>query len=71
MDKLRKFLELDRKVLRFFCVWDDRDQMFGEIRKFILHVSISLLEKILFGNITNIVQSSESMCSDYIYRATV
>ena len=39
MDKLRKFLDLDRKVLRFFCVWDDRDQMFGEARKFILHVS--------------------------------
>lgn len=37
MDKLRKFLELDRKVLRFFCIWDDRDQMFGEARKFILH----------------------------------
>jgi len=39
MDKLRKFLELDRKVLRFYCIWDDRDQMFGEVRKFILHVS--------------------------------
>jgi EF-hand domain-containing protein 1 len=39
MDKLRKFLELDRKVLRFYCIWDDRDQMFGETRKFILHVS--------------------------------
>jgi len=38
-DKLRKFLELDRKVLRFYCIWDDRDQMFGEVRKFILHVS--------------------------------
>ena len=39
VDKLRKFLELDRKVLRFYCVWDDRDQMFGEVRKLILHVS--------------------------------
>jgi len=39
MDKLRQFLEMDRKVLRFYCVWDDRDQMFGEARKFILHVS--------------------------------
>jgi hypothetical protein len=37
MDKLRKFLELDRKVLRFYCIWDDRDQMFGEARKFLLH----------------------------------
>ena len=31
-DKLKQFLELDRKVLRFYCVWDDRDSMFGEIR---------------------------------------
>ncbi|CAH1773631.1 unnamed protein product [Owenia fusiformis] len=36
-DRLRQFLEMDRKVLRFFCVWDDRDQMFGEMRQFILH----------------------------------
>ncbi|KAJ3096418.1 EF-hand domain-containing protein 1 [Phlyctochytrium planicorne] len=36
-DKLRRFLENDRKVLRFFCVWDDRDSMFGELREFVLH----------------------------------
>ncbi|KAI0215708.1 EF-hand domain-containing protein 1 [Lamellibrachia satsuma] len=36
-DKLRQFLEMDRKVLRFYCVWDDRDKMFGQMRKFILH----------------------------------
>ncbi|XP_003385995.1 PREDICTED: EF-hand domain-containing protein 1-like [Amphimedon queenslandica] len=36
-DKLRQFIELDRKVLRFYCVWDDRDNMFGEIRPYILH----------------------------------
>lgn len=36
-DKLKKFLELDRKVLRFYCVWDDRDSMFGELRPFVLH----------------------------------
>lgn len=34
-DKLRKFLELDRNVLRFYCVWDDRDNMFGEIKPFV------------------------------------
>ena len=39
-DKLKQFLELDRKVLRFFCVWDDRDNMFGEMRPFVIHVSI-------------------------------
>lgn len=36
-DKLNKFLKLDRKVLRFFCVWDDRDAMFGEMRPFVVH----------------------------------
>nr|CAB3241327.1 EFHC1 [Phallusia mammillata] len=36
-DKLKKFLKLDRKVLRFYCVWDDRDSMFGEMRPYVLH----------------------------------
>ncbi|KAJ3020680.1 EF-hand domain-containing protein 1 [Thoreauomyces humboldtii] len=36
-DKLKRFLENDRKVLRFFCVWDDRLSMFGELREFVLH----------------------------------
>ncbi|CAL1533193.1 unnamed protein product [Lymnaea stagnalis] len=36
-DKLKQFKELDRKVLRFYCVWDDRDSMFGEMRPFVLH----------------------------------
>lgn len=31
-DKLKQFLALDRKVLRFYCVWDDRDNMFGELK---------------------------------------
>ena len=31
-DKLKQFIELDRQVLRFYCMWDDRDSMFGEIR---------------------------------------
>ena len=35
-DKLKQFLELDRKVLRFYCIWDDRDNMFGELKP---HVS--------------------------------
>ena len=39
-DKLRQFLEMDRKVLRFFVLWDDRDAMFGEMRKFVIHVSM-------------------------------
>lgn len=36
-DKLNRFLENDRKVLRFFCIWDDTDSMFGELREFVLH----------------------------------
>ena len=45
-DKLRQFLEMDRKVLRFFVVWDDRDSMFGEMRKFVLHVSYCVMMKL-------------------------
>jgi len=36
-DKLKKFLELDRKVLRFYALWDDKDAMFGEVRKYLIH----------------------------------
>lgn len=34
-DDLKKFLELDRKVLRFYAVWDDRENTFGELRPFV------------------------------------
>jgi len=34
-DSLKKFLELDRKVLQFYAVWDDRDSAFGEMRPFV------------------------------------
>ena len=34
-DKLSQFLEMDRHVLRFFCVWDDRDCMFGDMRPYV------------------------------------
>ncbi|KAH8849710.1 EF-hand domain-containing protein 1 [Schistosoma japonicum] len=36
-DKRRQYLELDRKVLRFYAVHDERHEMFGECRKFIIH----------------------------------
>jgi len=36
-DKLKQFLELDRKVLKFYCIWDDRDSMFGEVIPCMLH----------------------------------
>lgn len=36
-DSMKQFLVLDRKVLRFYAVWDDRHNMFGELRSFIVH----------------------------------
>jgi hypothetical protein len=36
-DRLREFLQNDRKVLRFFLAWDDRAAPYGELRPFILH----------------------------------
>jgi len=36
-DKLKKFLDNDRKVLRFFCVWDDRTALYGDRRPYVLH----------------------------------
>ena len=34
-DKLRQFLVMDRKVLRFHAIWDDRGEMFGDARHFV------------------------------------
>ncbi|KAM5164320.1 EF-hand domain-containing protein 1 [Mantella aurantiaca] len=36
-DRLKQFLTMDRKVLRFFSVWDDSGSMFGEERPVIIH----------------------------------
>jgi hypothetical protein len=36
-EKLKQFLEFDRKVLRYYCIWDDRESMFGERREFVIH----------------------------------
>lgn len=36
-DRLKQFIEMDCHVLRFFCVWDDRDSMFGDMKPYILH----------------------------------
>ncbi|KAJ9595341.1 hypothetical protein L9F63_027273, partial [Diploptera punctata] len=36
-DKLRRFLEYDGKILRFFAVWDDRDTEFGEMRRYVIY----------------------------------
>lgn len=36
-DTLRQFLLFDRNVLRFYCLWDDSDSMFGDVREMELH----------------------------------
>ncbi|CAK6967716.1 EF-hand domain-containing family member C2 [Scomber scombrus] len=36
-DTLKQFLDHDRKVLRFFCFWDDTETVFGDLRELILH----------------------------------
>lgn len=36
-DKYRQFLENNKKVLRFWCVWDDRQSMYGDRRPYVLH----------------------------------
>lgn len=36
-DTLKQFLDNDRKVLRFTCVWDNSSEMFGDVRELILH----------------------------------
>ncbi|KAI3379061.1 hypothetical protein SNEBB_000767 [Seison nebaliae] len=35
-DSYKQFLEMDRKVLRFLALWDDRDSMFGEVRPYLI-----------------------------------
>lgn len=37
MDTLKQFLEHDRHVLRFYCIWDDTSSMYGDLRELILH----------------------------------
>ncbi|XP_041806902.1 EF-hand domain-containing family member C2 [Chelmon rostratus] len=36
-DTLKQFLDHDRKVLCFYCFWDDTQSMFGDLRELILH----------------------------------
>ncbi|KIY98702.1 EF-hand domain-containing protein 1 [Monoraphidium neglectum] len=36
-DKLRQFIANNGKVLRFWCVWDDRQGMYGDRRPYVLH----------------------------------
>ncbi|XP_068926691.1 EF-hand domain-containing protein 1 [Petaurus breviceps papuanus] len=36
-DQFKQFLAFDKKVLRFYSIWDDTDSMFGETRAYIIH----------------------------------
>lgn len=36
-DILKQFLDHDHHVLRFYCYWDDTDNMFGDPREMVLH----------------------------------
>ncbi|XP_065257777.1 EF-hand domain-containing protein 1 [Emys orbicularis] len=36
-DQLKQFLTFDKQVLRFYAIWDDTENMFGENRPFIIH----------------------------------
>ncbi|XP_044529319.1 EF-hand domain-containing protein 1 [Gracilinanus agilis] len=36
-DQFKQFLTFDKKVLRFYSIWDDTDSMFGESRTYIIH----------------------------------
>ncbi|KAJ3275338.1 EF-hand domain-containing member C2 [Terramyces sp. JEL0728] len=38
---LKQFLENDRRVLRFYCVWDDTTSVFGDLRHMVLHYYLS------------------------------
>ncbi len=42
-DARRQHSELDRLVLRFYAVWDDRKELFGDLRKFAILVSVNIL----------------------------
>merc|ERR1711959_631380 len=36
-DKLAQFIKYDRKVLRFYGLWDDTPSLYGEVRRFVVH----------------------------------
>jgi len=36
-DKLKQYIQNNQRVLRFFCLWDDRQKLYGEKRPYVLH----------------------------------
>ena len=53
-DKLKQFIELDRKVLRFYCIWDDSDKMFGEIRPCVSNL-FNVLTLLIYSNLIHLL----------------
>jgi len=45
-DGRKKFMEYGQRVLRFFCVWDDRDSEYGSMRRYDLfyHLADDMVE---------------------------
>jgi len=41
LEDLKKFFDYDRKVLRFFAVWDDRRALYGDNLAFVVHYYLS------------------------------
>lgn len=41
IDTLKQFIDFDRKVLRFYVMWDDTSSMFGDKRFMVLHYYLS------------------------------
>ena len=68
-DKLRQFLEMDRKVLRFYCMLDDRDRLFGQFKKFIIHVRTFTLCHLTYSAICQRPQASYSLCNPILNSA--
>ena len=66
-DKLRQFLELDRHVLMFSCVWDDRDNMFGEMRPNVSLDHILIVICILMSSHSHIRIVSNSSVEKFLY----
>lgn len=56
-DQRQRFLAFNRKVLRFYCLWDDRNSIYGERRPFVLHFyleddTVEVLHPNLFPNLS-------------------
>jgi hypothetical protein len=37
LDSRKKYMEFGQQVLRFHCVWDDRENLYGSLRRYDLY----------------------------------